>query len=78
MTIEDLDDILREIETKSISHPNLTRVWIEYLNIKKQKLEMAITEAKYMLNQIETIDDMSWNAIMCLASFSETMREHTT
>ena len=42
MTIEDLDDILREIETKSISHPNLTRVWIEYLNIKKQKLENLV------------------------------------
>jgi len=78
MTIEDLHIILREIENKSISHPNLTRVWIEYLNIKKQKLEMAIIEAKNMLNQIENIDDMSWKEIICLTSFSETMREHTT
>ncbi|MEX0598800.1 MAG: hypothetical protein WD512_20115 [Candidatus Paceibacterota bacterium] len=78
MAIEEFDLILREIENKSITHPNLSRLWREYLKIKKQKLDTAMIEAKNALTHIETMDDMPWDMILCLSSVSETLRENTT
>jgi len=74
----DFDKMLTELENKSVTHPNLARLWREYLKIKKQKLDDALIEAKNALNNIETIDDMSWETILLLNSLSETLRENTT
>lgn len=76
-SLEDFDRILRDIENKSITHPNLSRLWCNYLKIKKQKLEIALMEATNLLNHIESIDDMDWDTIVFLTSVSETLRENT-
>ena len=77
MGIEEFDNVIREIENKLNTHPNLARLWIEYLNVKKYRLETAINEAKNIVQKLETNQDISMNNILLLISCHETMRENT-
>lgn len=77
MGIEEFDNVIREIENKLNTHPNLARLWIEYLNVKKYRLETAINEAKNIVQTLETNQDISINNILLLISCHETMRENT-
>ena len=77
MGIEEFDNVIREIENKLNTHPNLERLWIEYLNVKKYRLETAINEAKNIVQTLETNQDISMNNILLLISCHETMRENT-
>jgi hypothetical protein len=76
MGIEEFDNVIREIENKLNTHPNLARLWIEYLNVKKYRLETAINEAKNIVQTLETNQDISMNNILLLISCHETMREN--
>jgi hypothetical protein len=78
MAIDDFDNVIREIENKLNTHPNIARLWIEYLNIKKNRLETAINEAKNTVQLLETNQDIPLNNILLLISCYETMRENTT
>ena len=77
MGIEEFDNVIREIENKLNTHPNLARLWIEYLNIKKFRLENAINEAKNIVQTLETNQDISMNNILLLITCCETLRENT-
>ena len=77
MGIEEFDNVIREIENKLNTHPNFSRLWIEYLNVKKYRLETAINEAKNIVQTLETNQDISMNNILLLISCHETMRENT-
>lgn len=77
MGIEEFDNVIREIENKLNTHPNLARLWIEYLNIKKYRLETAINEAKNIVQTLETNQDIPMNNILLLISCHETLRENT-
>ena len=77
MGIEEFDNVIREIENKLNTHPNLARLWFEYLNVKKYRLETAINEAKNIVQTLETNQDISMNNILLLISCHETMRENT-
>ena len=78
MSIEELDTLLNAIKEKSETHPNLSRMWSEYLNLKKLKFEKDIIQAKQALEHMETIDDPSWESIILLTSICEILRENTT
>lgn len=52
----DFEDIINKLNERKSTHPNLSTIWTHYLQIKKQKLEKAILDAKYMLNIIECIE----------------------
>ena len=77
MGIEEFDNVIREIENKLNTHPNLARLWIEYLNIKKFRLETAINEAKNIVQTLETNQDISMNNILLLITCCDTLRENT-
>lgn len=78
MSIEELNAILNSIKDKSESHPNLSRLWTEYLNIKKLKFESDINQAKQALEYMETIPDLPWESVILLTSISEILRENIT
>lgn len=78
MSIEELNGILNSIKDKSETHPNLSRVWYEYLNIKKIKFENDIVQAKQALEYMETIPDLPLESIILLTSISEILRENIT
>ena len=77
MGIEEFDNVIREIENKLNTHPNLARLWIEYLNVKKIRLETAINEAKNIVQTLETNQDIPMNNILLLITCYETLRENT-
>ena len=77
MGIEEFYNVIREIENKLNTHPNLARLWIEYLNVKKYRLETAINEAKNIVQTLETNQDIPMNNILLLISCHETLRENT-
>lgn len=77
MGIEEFDNVIREIENKLNTHPNLSRLWIEYLNIKKFRLETAINEAKNIVQTLETNQDIPMNNILLLITCCDTLRENT-
>ena len=55
----------------------MARLWIEYLNVKKFRLETAINEAKNIVQTLETNQDIPMNNILLLITCCETLRENT-
>ena len=53
-----MDDLLiqtRESLTKyESSHPNLTNLWIKYIDIKVQNLEKSLNHCKHAINLMNT------------------------
>ena len=65
MSLDELDGILLELDERKSSHPNICNVWLKYLEIKKNKLEKAISDTKNALRMMDSIEnDMSHDAIL--------------
>lgn len=75
MDINETNTILAELQAKSATHPNTTSVWINYVNLKKTRLENTLKLARDSLSLMETIPDLSQENLVTLISYMESMRE---
>ena len=57
MSIEEYDDIMSRLQEKTTSSPVLTSVWIEYLKLKKIRLEDTIREIKKILQVLDEYNE---------------------
>ncbi len=65
MSLNDFDRILNQLEERKTRFPNICTVWSKYLEIKKEKLENAISDTNNMLRMMDTMEtDMSHEAIL--------------
>lgn len=65
MGLDELDEIINVLNERKPRFPNICNVWIQYLIIKKEKLEKAISDTKNMLSIVDTMEnDMSHEAIL--------------
>lgn len=65
MSLNELDRIINELDERKSRFPNLCSVWLKYIEIKKEKLEKAISDTKNILRMIDTMEtDMSHEAIL--------------
>jgi len=65
-----MDDLLiqtRESLAKyESSHPNLTNLWIKYIDIKVQNLENSLNHCKHAINLMNTTKDITNENILAL------------
>jgi hypothetical protein len=65
MTLNELDEIINQLDERKSRYPNICSVWLKYLEIKKEKLEKAISDTKNMIRIVDTMEtDMSQEAIL--------------
>ena len=52
-------NIEASLSNNNETHPNLIKIWKEYICIKKQNLETALTQCERMLEKISSFEDQS-------------------
>lgn len=77
MSIEELENILQTLEERMETHPNICKLWVKYINIKKNKLEQILNSAKTVIESLDTTEDMTSESLMFLLLFIQSMRETT-
>lgn len=61
-----LEDIREALKNCEGTHPNLSKIWRDYINIKVKKLEHAINECKSVMISMETQNDLTLENISAL------------
>ena len=57
MSISEYDNIMSKLEEKSSTSPVVASLWIEYLKLKKLKLEDTIREIKNILEILDNYNE---------------------
>jgi hypothetical protein len=85
MSIEEYDETMRRLNEKRQTSPVITSLWIEYLKLKKIRLEDTIREIKNILQilddysiQNEDNFDLSIESLVFIHNYMQIMRENTT
>jgi len=85
MSIEDYDDVLRRLQERTTTSPNISSLWIEYLKLKKIRLEDTIREIKKILQILDNYTedngdhfDLSIESLSFIHNYILIMRENTT
>lgn len=54
-----ISEIKNSLKSKMESHPNLVKIWTNYIHIKKTKFEKDLEQCERLLENIDNIDDPS-------------------
>tara|TARA_B100000902_G_C26477696_1_gene513254 strand:- start:297 stop:512 length:216 start_codon:yes stop_codon:yes gene_type:complete len=68
--MDKLDELITKFTDKIASHPELSLLWINYLNIKKNKLLELEEQAEYTLECMNGVDDISLQTILFLLTIN--------
>jgi len=78
MSLNELDEIINQLDERKSRYPNICSVWLKYLEIKKEKLEKAISDTKNMIRIVDTMEtDMSQEAILLTFILMYNLTENT-
>lgn len=78
MSLNELDAIINQLDERKSRFPNICSVWMKYLEIKKEKLEKAISDTKNMIRIVDTMEtDMSQEAILLTFILMYNLTENT-
>ena len=75
---ERINKIETSLNANSISHPNLVKVWKEYLKIKKENLEKTLNHCEKMIENIDNVCDQSPEELFITYSCINTIFSKTT
>tara|TARA_Y100000996_G_scaffold354830_1_gene295164 strand:- start:1705 stop:1920 length:216 start_codon:yes stop_codon:yes gene_type:complete len=64
--MDKLDELIIKFNNKKNTHPELSLLWINYLNIKKNKLLELEQQAQYTLECMNSVHDISLQTILFL------------
>ena len=73
-----INKIEKSLNTKRITHPNLVKLWKEYLKIKKENLEKTLNHCEKMIENIDNICDQSPEELFITSSCLNTIFSKTT
>ena len=65
-----LIDIKNSLKKYENTHPNLSKLWREYINVQVKKLEQTLLECENVIDLMKTRDDVSVENITTLYLFS--------
>ena len=65
-----LIDIKNTLKNYENTHPNLSKLWREYIDVKVKKLEQTILECENAIDLMKTRDDISVENMSTLYLFS--------
>jgi len=72
------DRINADLDKKKESHPNLTKLWREYINIKKLRFTLELARCDNMLNYIDRMPDQTPEQIVITAQILKMVLPNNT
>jgi hypothetical protein len=54
---EELDTLITRFKRQALIHPNISQLWINYLEKKKEKLNQLLNQGQSVLAQLELLND---------------------
>jgi len=55
--MEEIDSLIQKFKTQALIHPNISHLWINYLEKKKEKLNQLLNQGQSVLNQLQLLND---------------------
>jgi hypothetical protein len=54
---EELDTLITQFKRQALIHPNISQLWINYLEKKKEKLNKLLNQGQSVLAQLQLLND---------------------
>lgn len=67
--MDEIDKLINDFQDKTVSHPNLSTLWIDYLTLKKHNINKLITQGKSTLKLMESVPDVNMDDMLLLILF---------
>tara|TARA_B100000925_G_C22000428_1_gene470990 strand:+ start:783 stop:1004 length:222 start_codon:yes stop_codon:yes gene_type:complete len=64
--MESIDNLIARFRSKEESHPEMSKLWINYLILKKSKLNNLINQAENTLEKLSYTNDISKETILTM------------
>lgn len=56
--VSNFDTLINKFKENSLTHPNISRFWITYLELKKKSFEMLLEQGLSVIEQIQPCDSI--------------------
>ena len=57
-SVSNFDILINKFKENSLTHPNISRFWITYLELKKKSFEMLLEQGLSVIEQIQPRDSI--------------------
>ena len=64
--MERLERLIEKFKDKSSTHPCMSLLWVNYLEVKKENLDSRLTQGEKIVDELPGIDDINQSLLMCL------------
>ena len=64
--MERIDKLIDKFKSKSATHPNISLLWINYLEAKKKNLDTRLVQGEKLIDGLTGSGDISESLLMCL------------
>ena len=64
--MERIDRLIDKFKSKSATHPNISLLWINYLEAKKKNLDTRLVQGEKLIDDLTEAGDISESLLMCL------------
>jgi len=64
--MERLDRLIEKFKDKSITHPQISSLWVNYLEIKKENINIRLEQGEKLLDELSVSGDINVSLLMCL------------
>ena len=71
--MERLDNLIDKLKPYQETHPNIANLWINYIKIKKEKLETLIEQGDKLINTMDNIQDLPLETVFLLIQLKQQM-----
>lgn len=71
--MERLDNLIEKFKPYQETHPNITSIWINYIKIKKEKLEALMEQGEKLVDTLENIEDLPIETAFFLIQLKQQM-----
>ena len=58
-SVSNFDTLINKFKENSLTHPNISRFWITYLELKKKSFEMLLEQGLSVIEQIQPRDSIA-------------------
>jgi hypothetical protein len=58
-SVSNFDILINKFKENSLTHPNISRFWITYLELKKKSFEMLLEQGLSVIEQIQPRDNIA-------------------
>jgi len=74
---ETIDSLINKFKNYTISHPNISKLWIETLELLKNKNENLIIQSLHTLSLLDNkeVNDLDINSIILLTIYKKSLEE---